>query len=115
MQVHKATTGEWYHAVDCAKCGTAIYAFHARSGPEERLPGPGLYQVRCGECGYPDLYKPAAFIPRRAGAEPMMAVAAPQQPTEARFRRRSGIDRRLTGVRQSLAAARAQAGGSYSH
>ena len=114
MQVHKATAGEWYHTVDCAKCGVAIHAFHARSGPEERMPGPGLYQVRCGECGYPDLYKPTAFIPRRAGVEQLSAPPA-QPAAEGRFRRRSGIDRRHTGARQSLAAARAQAGGTYSH
>jgi predicted nucleic-acid-binding Zn-ribbon protein len=112
MQVHNLIAGEWYHTVDCSKCGSAIHAFHARSGPEERLPGPGLYQVRCGQCGYPDLYKPATFVPRKMGAE---TEAAEPPAAAGRFRKRSGIDRRQKPARQSLAAARAQAGGAYSH
>lgn len=114
MQVHSPTIGEWYHTVDCSKCGVAVHAFHARSGPEERMPGPGLYQVRCGACGYPDLYKPTAFIPRKAGAEIVNVRPAPST-SNGRFRRRSGIDRREPGRRQSLAAERAEAGGAYSH
>ena len=114
MQVHNPTLGEWYHTVECSKCGAAVHAFHARSGPEERMPGPGLYQVRCGGCGYPDLYKPAAFIPRKAGADHPVSEPAPTA-SEPRFRRRSGIDRRQASGRRSLSAERAEAGGAYSH
>ena len=114
MQVDKPAAGEWYHTIDCAKCGSAVHAFHARSGPEERLPGPGLYSVRCAACGYPDLYKPAAFIPRKAGEPAPAAQAAPATP-ERRFKRRSGLDRRSTDVRRSLAATRAEAGEAWSH
>jgi hypothetical protein len=113
MQVHNPTAGEWYHTIDCSKCGAAVHAFHARSGPEERLPGPGLYSVRCGACGYPDLYRPTAFIARKAG-EPAAAQPMPAS-TDARFRRRSGIDRRQKSVRRSLAATRADAGEAWSH
>ena len=65
MQTHNFQAGEWYHTVGCSRCGTAVHAFHARTGEAERLPGPGLFSVRCHACGYPDLYKPNAFATRR--------------------------------------------------
>ena len=65
MQTQNLMFGDWYHTVDCSRCGALVHAFHARSGDGERLPGPGLFSVRCSECGYPDLYTPNAFKTRR--------------------------------------------------
>lgn len=74
MQTQSLLKGEWYHTVDCSRCGALVHAFHARRGEGERLPGPGLFSVRCGECGYPDLYKPNAFTARRYMGERRLAV-----------------------------------------
>lgn len=65
MQAETFIAGEWYHTVDCSRCHAAVHAFHARAGSEERLPGPGLFPVRCSRCGYRDLYKPNAFAVRQ--------------------------------------------------
>jgi DNA-directed RNA polymerase subunit RPC12/RpoP len=75
VQTETFTEGEWYHCVDCSHCGTPVYAFHARAGSDERLPGPGLFSVRCSKCGYRDLYKPNAFTARRYSMESDAAVA----------------------------------------
>ena len=75
MQTQNLQAGEWYHTIDCSRCGAHVHAFHARSGEAERLPGPGLFSVRCGECGYPDLYKPNAFTTRRY-TEDRLSVAS---------------------------------------
>ena len=74
MQTHNLQAGEWYHTVDCSRCRTPVHAFHARSGETERLPGPGLFSVRCSECGYPDLYKPNAFTTRRYSRQRRLAA-----------------------------------------
>jgi predicted nucleic-acid-binding Zn-ribbon protein len=74
VQAHDLQAGEWYHAVDCTRCGAPVHAFHARSGEGERLPGPGLFSVRCRDCGYPDLYKPNAFSTRRYMNERLVAL-----------------------------------------
>ena len=74
MQTQTLQAGEWYHTVDCSRCGALVHAFHARSGEDERLPGPGLFSVRCSECGYPDLYKPNAFKPQRYTRRRMAVV-----------------------------------------
>ena len=65
MQTQQLQAGEWYHTVDCSRCGAHVHAFHARTGEGERLPGPGLFPVRCHECAYRDLYKPNAFTAKR--------------------------------------------------
>ena len=75
MQTQSLEHGEWYHTVDCSRCGTAVHAFHARSGASERLPGPGLFSVRCSECGYPNLYKPNAFRTQRYSRERVVEMA----------------------------------------
>jgi DNA-directed RNA polymerase subunit RPC12/RpoP len=69
MQTQTLMQGEWYHSVDCSHCGALVHAFHARAGSDERLPGPGLFSVRCPKCAYRDLYKPNAFTARRYGVE----------------------------------------------
>lgn len=66
MQAETIRAGQWYHTVDCTRCGSAIHAFHARAGEGEKLPGPGMFAVRCIDCGYRDLYKPTIFQVRRA-------------------------------------------------
>jgi hypothetical protein len=75
MQVDKVVDGERYHTVICGRCNSPIHAFHARSD-DERLPGPGLFSVRCPTCAYPDLYKPAAFAVCFAGQRPELEAAA---------------------------------------
>jgi predicted nucleic-acid-binding Zn-ribbon protein len=74
VQTQSLQAGKWYHTVECSRCGAAVHAFHARSGDGERLPGPGLFSVRCDRCGYPDLYKPSAFKTRRFTNERLVAV-----------------------------------------
>jgi predicted nucleic-acid-binding Zn-ribbon protein len=74
VQAHDLQAGQWYHTVDCTRCGVAVHAFHASSGEGERLPGPGLLSVRCRECGYPELYKPNAFSTRRFTKERLVAL-----------------------------------------
>ena len=79
MQTQILKSGDWYHTVDCSHCGTLVHAFHARKADAERLPGPGLFPVRCPECGYRDLYKPAAFTPRRYTKARDVAGAVPSR------------------------------------
>ena len=73
MQTNMLQVGEWYHSVDCSHCGSLVHAFHARARDAERLPGPGLFPVRCPECGYRDLYKPNAFTARKYEGESALA------------------------------------------
>jgi predicted nucleic-acid-binding Zn-ribbon protein len=76
MQADSIQAGEWYHSVECSHCGGVVYAFHARSGQQERLPGPGLFAVRCPQCRCTDFYRPNAFTarPYRGTREREMAM-----------------------------------------
>jgi hypothetical protein len=53
--------GEWYFAIDCAKCRETIFAYPAPDGPTQKLHVQGVLPIRCPSCAYPDVYRPRLF------------------------------------------------------